>query len=103
VGADYGAIDNRAGLIDLDLELPKYRRPVILRCPIRKPVVDRLPAPESLRKVTPRNPRPDPKKDGFDEQSIAARRMPSLRSSGKQRLKPLPLLVGESVTVHEQL
>jgi hypothetical protein len=103
VGADYGAIDNRANFIGLDLELPKYCRPVILRCPIREAVVDRLPAPESLREVTPRNPRPDPKEHGFDEQSIAARRLPSLRSSGKQRLKPLPLLVGERVTVHGQL
>jgi hypothetical protein len=71
VCADYGAVDNGSGLIDLDLQLLEDRRPVALLRPVRKPVVDRLPRAKPLRQITPRAARFRAVQHGFNEETIA--------------------------------
>lgn len=100
MSADHSAVDDRGGLVDLDLKLAKHICPRILRRPVGEPVVDGLPRAEAFRQVTPRNAGSGTKHDGFDEQAIAARGLAALRAPGEQRLQSAPLLVGKRVAVH---
>jgi len=101
--ANDGTIDDRAGLIDLNLQLSEDRRPVSFLCPVREPVVDGLPRPKSLGQIAPRHSRLCPKKDGVDEEPISAGRLRSRTLLRQQRLQPRPLRLGQRVSVHVDL
>jgi hypothetical protein len=100
VCANDGAIDDRAGLIDLDLQLPEDRCPVSLPRPVRESVVDRLPRTEPLGQIAPRQASLGAKKNGLDEDAIASRRLRPSLLLRQDSLQATPLLVGERVPMH---
>jgi len=103
VSADDGAIGNGGGFVYVDPQFSKELCPDILLRPVSKPVVDALPVAESLGKVTPLDARLRAEDHCVDEQTIAACRLTTLRTSWQQRLQSSPLLVCKRVALHEQL
>jgi hypothetical protein len=100
VSANHGAIDNRAGLIDLDLQVAKDGRKVALACPVREPVVHAFPGAEALGQVTPGKARLGPVQDGVDEQAVATGGVWSTSLWWKHSLQASPLSVAERVAMH---
>src|SRR4029079_12890207 len=74
MGANDGAIDDRAGLIDLKLQLAENRRPVAFLGPIREAVVHALPRSEPWWQIAPLQARLRAENHRFDEQAVAAER-----------------------------
>ena len=103
MSADDGAIDDGAGLIDLDLQLLEDRGPVAGARPVGEAVVDRLPRAEPLRQISPGHAGLGSIQYGFNEQSIASRGRGPRLLSRQDRLKPTPLFVREPVSVHPDL
>ena len=103
MSADNGAIDDRPSLIDTDLQLFEDRGPVSGARPVCEAVVDRLPRAEPLRQIAPSHAGLGSVKHGLNEQSVAPRsRRPRLLLR-EDRLKPTPLIVRETVSVHPDL
>jgi len=53
--SDYRSINDRAHVIDLELQLLEYSEPHSAVRPVCEPVINSLPRPKALRQVTPRN------------------------------------------------
>jgi len=100
VSANHGAIDNRAGLIDINLKVAKNGSPMTLACPVREPVVHAFPESEALGQITPGKARLGPVQDGVDEQAIAADGVWSTSLGWNHSLQVSPLLVAERVAMH---
>lgn len=100
--ADHGAINDGSDFVDLYSQLAEDIGPRVLRGPVGEAVVDGLPRPESLGKISPRNARLGTKHHRIDEQPITTRGLPSLRTPRKDWLQSGPLLVGQRVPVHDQ-
>ena len=100
MSANYGTVDDGAGLIDLDLQLLENRGPVALLRPVCEAVVDGLPRTESLRQVSPRAPRLGAVQHGLDKETIAPDRLRARPLSRQDRLQSTPLRVRERVSVH---
>jgi hypothetical protein len=73
--ANDGAIDYRAGFIDLELQLSEDRRPVPLLCPVGEAVEDALPGAEPLGQIAPWQARLRSEEHGLDEEPITSRRL----------------------------
>ena len=98
--ADDGAVDNGAGLVNLDLQLLEDRGPMALLRPVREAVVDGLPGAKSLWQISPRAPRLGPVQHGLDEETIAPDRLWTRSLPRQDRLQSTPLRVRERVSVH---
>ena len=98
--ADDGAIDDGAGLIDLNLQLLEDRGPVTPLRPIVKTVVDGLPRPESLRQIPPRRACLGAVQHGLDEETVAACRGGPCSLSRQNAFEATPLCIRERVSVH---
>ena len=72
MSANHRTVDNRAGLIDLDLQVSKDGSKVALACPVCEAVVHAFPGAEALGQVTPGKARLGPEQHGIDEQAVAA-------------------------------
>src|ERR1700722_13253735 len=69
--------------------------------PPAEALVDDFPIPETCRKITPRDARPIPEKDRFDEQTVIRRRAPDMTfTAGEKILDPIPLVVAQCITPH---
>jgi len=94
VRARNGGIDHHVFVVGIarqqlenTLENPAFGPPV-------EALVDDFPIPETRRKITPRDARPIPEKNGFDEQTIIRRRAPDMTfTAGEKILDPIPLVV----------
>ena len=100
MSANDRAVDDGAGLIDLERELLEDGFPVTFAGSVGEAVVDRFPRPESLRQITPGHPSLGAEQNGFDEEPVAfqGRRARGLRR--KDFLETTPLGVGERVSMH---
>src|SRR5512140_2515208 len=65
------------------------------------PVIDRLPVPEPLRHITPGAPRPRPEQDPVDHLPVIGPPATPRRISGQQPPQPLPLLIGQIMTIQQ--
>ena len=101
--SDYGGINDRAHLIDLKPQGLEDLLPNPPLGPVRESVVDALPRPESLRKVSPRNPRPRAIEHGVDELPVTQPRAGARPMIRKDEPELGPLFVGKSVSVHRKL
>jgi hypothetical protein len=63
-------IEQNALFVELDLEVLENSLPVPSPRPQRKPVVDRLPWPEALGQVAPRNAGLEAIEDCVDEEAV---------------------------------
>src|SRR5512135_3913403 len=63
------------------------------------PVIDRLPVPEPLRQVPPWAARPGPEENPVDHRPVSCPPATLPRISGEQRPQPLPLLIGQIMTI----
>jgi hypothetical protein len=97
---DDGAVDDRTGVVDLELQLPEDGGPEPASRPVGEAVVDRLPRTESLRQVTPGRASFGAIKDRLDEETVAAHRNGSRSLTGQDTLEAMPLRVRERVSVH---
>lgn len=66
------------------------------------PLVDGLPASESLGQVTPRHSGPDPEQDPVDHLAVVAPSSASSTELRQMRLKPHPLVVFQISPPHDQ-
>jgi hypothetical protein len=92
-------IEERADVVDFDLERLEYVLPDAALRPASEAVVDGLPRPEARVKIAPRRAGAHAPDDCVDEFAIAALG-DRARSGRKKRLELLPLCVGEFVAVH---
>jgi len=103
VSANDGAVEKRADVIDLDVELQLLEQPLPdATCrPAAEPVVDGLPRPVPLGNVTPGGARLHAPDDRVDELAVAALRRRAT-PGWDERLNQLPLRFAELVSVHTQ-
>lgn len=78
-------------------------RPNARLCPVIEAVVDALPGPESLRKVTPRHSGLEPEHDRVNEVPVAQDALRTGPLPWDERLDLRPLLVGQGVSSHRDL
>ncbi len=98
--ADDGAVDDRADVIDLELQLLEDGRPVASSRPVVEAIVDGLPRPEPFRQVTPWHACFRPEEYRFDELSISQRGCRTGLLFGQDLLQPTPMLLGKRVSTH---
>ena len=94
------AVDDRTGLVDSHAKRFEDAREVTTLRPIVEAIVDALPRPESLGQVTPRNAGFSSVQNGIDELSIAELRLRAIALLRQNRPQPLPLLIGQRMSVH---
>jgi hypothetical protein len=71
VCSDYGAVDDGADLIELELQLLEDVKPCTAVRPVGEPVVYRFPGPKPFGQVPPRHSRRCSIEYGVDELSFA--------------------------------
>ena len=101
--ANDSAVDDRRRLINVYLKLAEDLAPDVLLRPVAEPVVDGFPIAEPLWQISPLDAGLRAEDDGIDEQTITSRRLTTLWAARQQRLQASPLLVRESVALHEPL
>jgi hypothetical protein len=100
---DDGGVDDRARLIDFELQCLENPRPNAALRPIRKPVVDGLPGTEPLGQIAPCHSGLRSVEHCVDEQSIATRRLRPRPLVRKKPSNSFPLLVAQRMAMHAQL
>lgn len=101
--SDYCPIDDGANLVELELQLLEDELPNAPVRPVGEPVVDRLPRSEALRQIPPRHTGLRAKQHRVDELAVANLRSGPLSALRQKRSQPVPLFVGQSVSMHRKL
>ena len=100
MSADDGAVDDRADIVDFELELAEYEVPVPFLRPVGEAVVHRLPGTESLRQVTPRAARLGAIEHGVDEEAVTEERRRPCLLRRQNSLEPPPMILRKRMAVH---
>jgi hypothetical protein len=100
VCSDYGAVDDGANLIELELQLFEDVKPLAAVRPVGEPIVNRFPRPKPFWQVPPGHSGLGSIQYRIDELPIATLGLGSLPRLGKELADSGPLFVCQRVTMH---
>jgi hypothetical protein len=103
VRSDHGSINDRANVVNFELQLFEYFEPNPAVRPIREPIVNGLPWTKALGQITPRNACFSAIEDRIDELPVTDFGSRALPPVWKQLAKTRPLFVGQCMSVHRKL
>jgi hypothetical protein len=90
------------GLVTTDPQPVQDLLPRPVHRPAAMPPIDGLPVPVPRRKITPGAARTGPEDDPVDDQPmVQPPTTPSRNHRGQERPKPLPLLIGQVMTIQQ--
>jgi hypothetical protein len=94
VSAHDGGVDHHVLVVVIARQHLENALENAILCPPAETLMDDLPIPEALGKITPGNPGSISVQNGFDEQSIVRRRASHMAfATRKKILDPIPLIV----------
>ena len=100
---NHRSVEEYTFLIELDLQMLEDRLPVPPPRPEREPVINGLPWPKALGKVSPGNSRLEPVENRVDKETVAQRRG-GTAAAREHYGQQVPLSICQSMAVcHNQL